>query len=294
MKKVFDFFPLDLFFTNFSIPTIFFIQEHTPRYATFGGADPPLCTEIPIRYCIKTHGAFKLTSLYCVLCTVYCVLCTVYCVLCTVYCVLCTCVLCTVYCVLCTVYCVLCTVYCVLCTVYCVLCTVYWSHFKLTSTPLKWSIFFVVKSGELGNPLPLVFEFFYVLSKSRKLQVAKFTIFSGGGGGGFLKIGRMTSVESKKEASHFAKVKCENDPQNRGSSKFPFFPFFPFPLSHFSRCPGLFLNMGSGGSKIQSGTQIFWQIYFVPKTSLFAFLRFTRAVVGSISKIGQFFDHLNF
>ena len=36
----------------------------------------------------------------------------------------------------------------------------------------------------------------------------------------------------------FAKVKCdcENDPQNRGSSKFPFFPFFPFPLSHFSRC----------------------------------------------------------
>ena len=58
--------------------------------------------------------------------------------------------------------------------------------------------------------------------------------------------------------------------------------------------PGLFLNMGSGGSKIQSGTQIFWQIYFVPKTSLFAFLGFTRAVVGSISKIGQFFDHLNF
>ena len=38
--------------------------------------------------------------------------------------------------------------------------------------------------------------------------------------------------------SDFAKVKCdcENDPQNRGSSKFPFFPFFPFPLSHFSRC----------------------------------------------------------
>ena len=58
--------------------------------------------------------------------------------------------------------------------------------------------------------------------------------------------------------------------------------------------PGLFLNMGSGGSKIQSGTQIFWQIYFVPKTSLFAFLRFTRTVVGSISKIGQFFDHLIF
>ena len=58
--------------------------------------------------------------------------------------------------------------------------------------------------------------------------------------------------------------------------------------------PGLFLNMGSGGSKIQSGTQIFWQIYFVPKTSLFAFLGFTRAVVGSISKIGQFFDHLDF
>ena len=28
------------FFTNLSIPTIFFIQEHTPRYATFGGADP--------------------------------------------------------------------------------------------------------------------------------------------------------------------------------------------------------------------------------------------------------------
>ena len=28
----------------------------------------------------------------------------------------------------------------------------------------------------------------------------------------------------------------KNDPQNRGSSKFPFFPFFPFPLSHFSRC----------------------------------------------------------
>ena len=59
-----------------------------------------------------------------------------------------------------------------------------------------------------------------------------------------------------------------------------------------SRSPGLFLNMGSGGSKIQSGTQFFWQIYFVPKTSLFAFLGFTRAVVGSISKIGQFFDHL--
>ena len=30
------------------------------------------------------------------------------------------------------------------------------------------------------------------------------------------------------------------------------------------------------------------------KGSLFAFLGFTRAVVGSISKIGQFFDHLNF
>ena len=60
------------------------------------------------------------------------------------------------------------------------------------------------------------------------------------------------------------------------------------------RGAGLFLNMGSGGSKIQSGTQFFWQIYFVPKTPLFAFLGFTRAVVGSISKIGQFFDHLNF
>ena len=232
MKKVFDFFPLDLFFTNLSIPTIFFIQEHTPRYATFGGADPPLCTEIPIRYCIKTHGAFKLTSLYCVLCTVYCVLCTVYCVLCTVYCVLCTvycvlctvycvlctvycvlctvycvlctvycvlctvycvlctvyCVLCTVYCVLCTVYCVLCTVYCVLCTVYCVLCTVYWSHFKLTSTPLKWSIFFVVKSGELGNPLPLVFEFFYVCPKAENFRLPNLQSSPGGeGGGGFSK-----------------------------------------------------------------------------------------------------------
>ena len=45
--------------------------------------------------------------------------------------------------------------------------------------------------------------------------------------------------------------------------------------------------MGSG-----SGTQ-FWQIYFGPKTSLFTFLGFARAVVGPISKIG-FFDHLNF
>ena len=31
-----------------------------------------------------------------------------------------------------------------------------------------------------------------------------------------------------------------------------------------------------------------------PKGSLFAFLGSARAVVGSISKIGQFFDHLNF
>ena len=30
------------------------------------------------------------------------------------------------------------------------------------------------------------------------------------------------------------------------------------------------------------------------KGSLFAFLGSARAVVGSISKIGQFFDHLNF
>ena len=30
--------------------------------------------------------------------------------------------------------------------------------FKLTSTPRKWSIFFMVKSGELGNSLPLVFR----------------------------------------------------------------------------------------------------------------------------------------
>ena len=107
------------------------------------------------------------------------------------------------YCVLCTVYCVLCTVYCVLCTVYCVLCTVYWSHFKLTSTPLKWSIFFVVKSGELGNPLPLVFEFFYVCPKAENFRLPNLQSSPGGGGGGFLKIGRMTSVESKKEASLF-------------------------------------------------------------------------------------------
>ena len=124
-------------------------------------------------YCVLCTVYCVLCTVYCVLCTVYCVLCTVYCVLCTVYCVLCTvyCVLCTVYCVLCTVYCVLCTVYCVLCTVYCVLCTVYWSHFKLTSTPLKWSIFFVVKSGELGNPLPLVFEFFYVCPKAENFRL---------------------------------------------------------------------------------------------------------------------------
>ena len=57
------------------------------------------------------------------------------------------------------------------------------------------------------------FRIFLRLSKSRKLQVAKFTIFSGGGEGGFLKIGRMSSVESKKEASRSKKKIKQMAPQ---------------------------------------------------------------------------------
>ena len=77
----------------------------------------------------------------------------------------------------------------------------------------------MVKSEELGNPLPLVFEFFYVCPKAENFRLPNLQSSPGGEGGGFLKIGRMTSVESKKEASPKKKKK-----KNRGGAKNIFAP----------------------------------------------------------------------
>ena len=52
-QKLSIFFSLDLFLTNLSIPTIFVNWKHTPRYATFGGADHSFCTENPLYYMHK-------------------------------------------------------------------------------------------------------------------------------------------------------------------------------------------------------------------------------------------------
>ena len=55
--------------------------------------------------------------------------------------------------------------------------------------------------------------------------------------------------------SDFAKVKCdcENDPQNRGSSNFPFFPFFPFPLRENKLL--VCVRVGTSPRKTQAGRQ---------------------------------------
>ena len=52
-QKLSIFFSLDLFLTNLSIATIFVNWKHTPRYATFGGADHSFCTENPLYYMHK-------------------------------------------------------------------------------------------------------------------------------------------------------------------------------------------------------------------------------------------------
>ena len=52
-QKLSIFFSLDLFLTNLSIATIFLNWKHTPRYATFGGANHPFCTENPLYYMYK-------------------------------------------------------------------------------------------------------------------------------------------------------------------------------------------------------------------------------------------------
>ena len=52
-QKLSIFSSLDLFLTNLSIPTIFLNWKHTPRYATFGGADHSFCTENPLYYMYK-------------------------------------------------------------------------------------------------------------------------------------------------------------------------------------------------------------------------------------------------